>query len=236
MFSSMTQSTPPTIRSLADGLWVIDHPFTMPGGIALGARTTVVRLGDGGLWVHSPGPPHPAVDAFLKSHGPVSDIVAPNLLHHFFLADAASAWPGARVHGPAGLQAKLGGRLEIAPLDEASFAGELPAIRIEGGPKMAEFDFLHPASRTLILTDLAFNFRAPAGLITRLFLRINGALGRFGPSRLGRSYFFEDKAAMRPSVERLLEWDFDRVIVSHGEVLESGGPAAMRDAYAWLLR
>ena len=37
------------VRALDKDLWVIDHPFRMPGGIELGARTTLVRLSDGGL-------------------------------------------------------------------------------------------------------------------------------------------------------------------------------------------
>jgi hypothetical protein len=32
----------------------------------------------------------------------------------------------------------------------------------------------------------------------------------------------------------VLAWDFDRVTVTHGEILESGGPAALARAYAWL--
>jgi hypothetical protein len=36
------------------------------------------------------------------------------------------------------------------------------------------------------------------------------------------------------SLDRILSWDFDRVIVGHGELLETGGRSAFRDAYAWL--
>ena len=38
----------------------------------------------------------------------------------------------------------------------------------------------------------------------------------------------------RAPVDRVLTWDFDRVIMAHGEVLESGGREAMRTAFAWL--
>ena len=40
--------------------------------------------------------------------------------------------------------------------------------------------------------------------------------------------------AASASLERILAWDFDRVIVAHGDVQESGGYALMRDGYAWL--
>jgi hypothetical protein len=64
-------------------------------------------------------------------------------------------------------------------------------------------------------------------------MRVNSAYGRFGPSRLLR-FAIRDKAACRRSIDRILEWDFERVVVTHGEVLESGGREALRSAYAWL--
>ncbi len=37
------------------------------------------------------------------------------------------------------------------------------------------------------------------------------------------------------AMEKILTWDFDRVIVCHGEVLETGGREALREGYRWLL-
>ena len=34
---------------------------------------------------------------------------------------------------------------------------------------------------------------------------------------------FRDRRAARQSVERILQWDFDRVTVTHGEILDTGG-------------
>ena len=39
---------------------------------------------------------------------------------------------------------------------------------------------------------------------------------------------------MKASIQQVLEWDFDRIIVGHGEVVETGGKEALRQAYAWL--
>lgn len=64
---------------------------------------------------------------------------------------------------------------------------------------------------------------------TRLFLRIHGAYGRFGPTRLVR-LLLRDRAALA----RILGWDFDRIIVTHGDVLEHGGQEAVRAAFAVL--
>jgi hypothetical protein len=65
-------------------------------------------------------------------------------------------------------------------------------------------------------------------------MRVNGAYGRFGPTRLLRT-LVRDRPALRASVEKILAWDFERVVVTHGEVLERGGRDALRAGFAWLL-
>jgi hypothetical protein len=65
-------------------------------------------------------------------------------------------------------------------------------------------------------------------------LRKNGVHGRFGPTRLD-PILIRDRPAARQSFERILAWDFDRVVIARGEVLEAGGPAALRAGYDWLL-
>lgn len=37
---------------------------------------------------------------------------------------------------------------------------------------------------------------------------------------------------MRAGVERILDLDFDRVIVTHGDVVETGGREALREAFS----
>jgi hypothetical protein len=44
----------------------------------------------------------------------------------------------------------------------------------------------------------------------------------------------KDRAALRASVDTVLSWDFERVVVCHGEVLEHGGREALRSGFAWL--
>ena len=65
-------------------------------------------------------------------------------------------------------------------------------------------------------------------------MRLLWSYGRFGPSRLD-PLLIRDRRAARQSLEHILAWDFDRVVIAHGEVLEAGGPAALRAGYDWLL-
>jgi hypothetical protein len=44
---------------------------------------------------------------------------------------------------------------------------------------------------------------------------------KFAVSKL-QLRFLKDRAAMMASVKKIQEWDFDRLVMAHGEVLESG--------------
>ncbi|MBW2414483.1 MAG: DUF4336 domain-containing protein [Deltaproteobacteria bacterium] len=218
---------------LAPGILVIDRPLRV-AGLPLGTRTTAIRLSTGGLWVHSPGPLDDAARAALEKRGPVRALVAPNAMHHLFLPENAAAFPDAQVWAAPGVRAK---RKEIANIHELGgsapglWSADLQQVAIEGIPRLTEYAFFHAASRTLLLTDLCFNVHHSDSWLTRTFMRLNRAWQRFGPSRMMRS-MIRDKAALRGSLDRVLEWDFDRVVVTHGEVLAGGGRDALRDAFA----
>ncbi len=40
---------------------------------------------------------------------------------------------------------------------------------------------------------------------------------------------------MKTSIEIMLLWEFDRIIVGHGDIVNSSGKDALRNAYASLL-
>jgi hypothetical protein len=47
---------------------------------------------------------------------------------------------------------------------------------------------------------------------------------------------FTDRKALRGFVERVLDWDFDRIVLSHGDLVERSGKDVFRDAYAFCLQ
>ena len=225
------------LTPVAPDLWVATRPLPLPVG-DIGTRMTVVNLPDGGLFLHSPvrldDPTRRALDAL----GPVRSVVAPSKVHHFFVGDYRTAYPEARIYAAPGLPEKRKDLRFDAVLEDtppAEWGGAIDLILFRGAPLMNELVFLHRPSRTLILTDLAFHMRTPPRGRARLFCWLVGAGRSFGPHRIVR-LGIRDRAAARDSVRRILEWDFDRVIVAHGDVQESGGKTLLRDGYAWLLK
>jgi hypothetical protein len=199
---------------------------------------TVIRLADGSLLLHSPVVLDPGLRTELDAIGAVRFVVAPNRVHHLYAGRVAETYPDARLWIGPGLERKRPDLRYVAVLgDEApvEWRGQVDQVFFAGRPFENEVVFLHRASRTLILCDLAFNFRAGTALPTRLLMRLIRSYGRFGPSTLD-PWLIRDRAAARASLERILAWDFDRVIVAHGDVVEHGGRDALAHGYRWLLR
>ncbi len=223
------------LRRLADDLWVTERPQRF-FGLPVGARMTVIRLSGGRLLLHSPLPLDTPLRADLDALGRVAYAVAPNRLHHLYAGDVARAYADARLWVAPGLPEKRPDLVHAGVLgDEApiEWRGELEQAFFRGRPYENEVAFFHPATRTLILCDLAFNFGPRDAWPTRVLMSLLRSYGKLGPSRLD-PLLIRDRAAASASLERILAWDFDRVIVAHGDVQESGGYALMRDGYAWL--
>ncbi|MDX2166046.1 MAG: DUF4336 domain-containing protein [Deltaproteobacteria bacterium] len=225
------------LRQLAEDLWVVERPLRF-AGVEVGTRMTVVRLRDGSLFLHSPVALDEALRAALLRVGVPRYAVAPNRFHHLFVGDYRRAFSTVRLFAAPGLAEKrtdLQFDAVLSAVPPPDWAGQLDQEFFAGLPIMNEVVFAHRASRTLITADLAFNFGPAAPFATRLAFRLVGAYGRFGPSRVEK-LLVRDRAAARAALQRILTWDFDRVVVTHGAVLESGGREALRAGYAWLLK
>jgi hypothetical protein len=141
------------------------------------------------------------------------------------------------VFGALGVAAKqpgVGFDETLGDAPPALWSGELEQHVVRGVPSIDEVVFFHARSRTLLLVDLAFHVRTSDHALTRFAMRLNGAYGRFGPTRIFRYGLLRDRAALRESLERILAWDFERVVVGHGEVLERDGRRTFREAFAWV--
>ncbi len=223
-------------RRLADDIWVTESPLRFLG-LEVGSRMTIVRLDDGALWLHSPVRLDASLREVVEALGTPRYAVAPNRFHHMWIGDWAEAFPDLEIHAAPGLAAKRSDVAFAGTLgDEApeAWRGRIDQCWVRGAPMLEEVVFLHRDSRTLVLTDLAFNIGDEGAPLTKVFFRLLGRLGRFGPTALEK-VIIRDRPAARSGLETILGWDFDRIVVAHGQVLESGGRDALRLGYEWLL-
>lgn len=223
-----------TLQSVATDIWTVAIPHSWMG-LHVGTRMTVVRLASGDLLLHSPVPITAALKAEIDAIGPVAHIVCPNLFHHSYAGEAVALYPSALLYGPQDLRQKrpdLTFHADLMPQPAPAWQAELQPLAIEGC-LLQETVFYHPATRTLISCDLVENFLTSPHWITRLYLKLAGLHGRIGWSRLLRMVYTDRKAARR-SIDRLLEWPFERVVLSHGNLIDRNAHEAVRQAFTWL--
>ncbi len=224
----MTSLTP-----IAPGVHAIETSLRVAPGFYLPLRTTVLGLASGGLAIVSPQATSDEMADAIQELGPVEHVIAPNTFHHLFLEAAKDRWPEAQVHIPPALLKKRPG-LRYDHFSPEALPPELQAQTLDGAPALAETVFLHAPSKTLVVTDLVFHVLQPEGLLTGLILRMVGAHRRLGQSRALR-FATKDRAAAAESVRQILALDFERLVMAHGEIIESDAKARLEEALAWML-
>jgi hypothetical protein len=220
------------LEELAAGIWTVSAPLKLAGA-EFGTRMTVIRIGPSGLVLIAPIEIDDGLAAALAEKGEVKALIAPNAFHHFYYLAAAKRYPDAGCFLAEGVEGKLGirppGAKDLSAGSDPLWEAELEQVVLEGAPMTNEVIFYHKASRTLVLTDLCFNFDPAPGGWTGFFLRLAGAHGRLAVSRLMRAGL-KDKAKVRATIAQVLKWDFDKIIIGHGHNIKSSGKERFREA------
>ncbi len=225
------------LKPFVDGVWLATQPITIVG-MKLTVSMAVLDLVDDELLIFSPIGHSPELEREVSRLGRVTHLYSPNLFHHLWLGEWSSAFPLAKVHAPVDLPRKRPDlRIDRLVSDssepEPAFAGVLDEVTINGF-RLQETVLTHWPARTLIVADLVHNVGRPPGAWTGFYTRVMGFHDRVALSRMIRWTAFSDRQSAKESMDRVLELDFDRLVVGHGEPLESGGKQAIREAYAWL--
>ncbi|PZV06724.1 MAG: hypothetical protein DCF21_22450 [Leptolyngbya sp.] len=231
------------LRAIDRDLWVAEQPLRY-FGLSIGTRMTVIRLAGGKLVVISPIQVSDDLVGELDELGTVGHIIAPNLYHYLFATEFKAAYPAATFWATAGLRAKKPD-LAIAQVIEGGanspwsgierlFFDGFKTLSPSGPDPLDEWVFFHVASRTLILTDTAFCFDRSFPWLTQLVTKVGGGYESLSPSLLER-IATTDKETVKAAAEQVLRWNFDRVIMAHGSIVEQGGKEQFNRGYEQFL-
>lgn len=221
-------------------LWLYEGETVSFYGFPFPTRMTVIKLPDRRLWIHSPERLTPLLQAALSDLGEVSYLISPNKLHHLFLPEWIAAYPNALNYAAPGLEAKRKDIHFDHMLSEhapQAWQGEIEQTLFRGSPVMQEVIFYHRQSKTLVLTDLIENF-IPESLNgwQRRLAGIAGILAPNGKMPLDWrvSFSFGSKQQARDSLERILRWEIENIVLSHGACIVGNARAYLRESFAWL--
>ncbi len=207
--------------AIGDGIWARDGEVRMGPGMVFPSRCCALRQSDGSLLLWSPLALEPEDEDQLESLGGVSAVVAPNTYHHLFLARAQARWPDAKLWAAPGVEIKQPGLKIHRTLSDSVDVDPAVGTRLVGGlPKLNEVAVVHRPSRTLLVADMLFNVDQ-AAWVAKLLLKMSGAHGRLTQSRFWRS-LVKDPDAEAQAYGEILTWDFDRLVMAHGNVVSAG--------------
>lgn len=226
------------MRQFGDEIWIADGAPTAVAGFRYSTRMVIIRLTDGGLFVCSPIDLSDELRAQVNALGEVRVLIAPNSLHHLFLAQWKQAYPSAKLFAASGLRRRrkdiaIDGELGSEPA--AAWSQDVDQVPMLGNLITTEIVFFHRRSRTAIFTDLIQQF-APdwfvgwRALVARLDLMV--ASEPSVPRKFRAA--FVDRRAARTCLARIQAWPVDKVLMAHGTPIEQDGRAFIGRAFRWL--
>ena len=220
------------LQAIGPNIWHLQHEFKA-GGMSVSSRMTLVRLKGNKLWLHSPVPLSAEVRAQISSLGEVAFVVAPNKFHHLFVSECMTSYPEAKLFGAPGLLAKrpdLKGMTELNPTIAPEWQDELGQIFFAGIPFGNETVWFHQESRTLILTDICQWWQGALPFAPKLFASLNGVRNQLAVPRTVRM-MVKDRKAAQASARKILQWQFERIVIAHNAIIEVDAHAALKRAF-----
>jgi len=202
---------------------------------------TVIRLGDGRVLIHSPSPIDAVTKTEIEALGPVALIIAPGNYHYLNVESAQHAFPAAQTYICPGIEKKdstlsYSGILSDEP--EAAWRQDFDQVLVRGTRFIWEVAFFHRASKTLILVDLIENYgdnTVQVNWVLRFWWKFVFRMWNRPKPAPEYQMGWRDKAAARKSLERILSWDFDKIIIAHGDLIEKHARQIARTAWRAVL-
>lgn len=215
---------------VAGRIWASERPVWFHG-VRLRARTSVIRLDDGRLLIHSPAPLSDAMKQQLAELGEVRWLVVPNRFHHLGAPAAAAAFPSATVVAPSSAALRNAAlRIDVA-IDDPTFANavpELALIPLEGVPFLDETLLYHRPTETLLGADVVLRADDRDHWTWRLVARV---LRCYKRARVPADVKIADKAAAARTMTALRSLPVARLVVAHSEVIADAPLDQLLDAW-----
>ncbi|MGV1755945.1 DUF4336 domain-containing protein [Rhizobium sp. A22-96] len=229
-----------TLKEFGPDIWIADGPIiTAAAGFHYSTRMAVIRLSNGSLFLWSPTQISDVLRTEIDTLGNVAYVIPPNSLHHVFLGDWQRAYPNAKIYAPPGLAQKrrdirFDGNLNGAM--DSDWVDNIDLAVIRGNLITTEIVFFHRQSRTVLFTDLIQHFhpgwfKGWRAFVARLDLMV--AAEPSVPRKFRAA--FTDRSAARASIQQVLEWPAEKVLMAHGDPVTENGQAFIRSAFRWLI-
>jgi hypothetical protein len=227
---------------IKDQIWILQYPVRY-AGIDLFGRMTIIKLDDGDLIIHDPCKIDDRVKNQIDGLGEVKYIVAPGSYHHLFVTDFQQRYPNAETFLCPGLERKrpdihfdwiLGNK------PDPRWEDLMEQVVVQGTKYIWEVAFFHRPSKTLILVDLLENigddFEHPTSRYLRFWWKV--VFRMWNNPKAAPEYLigWGRKEIVSKSLNKILSWNAERIILAHGELLAGNINEKLRIAWRKVLQ
>ncbi|MEM8684357.1 MAG: DUF4336 domain-containing protein [Pseudomonadota bacterium] len=227
----------PLNEFVPDQIWLKDYPIHF-AGCDFNARMAVIRVSDTELMLHSPCEIDTETRDEISALGRVAYIVAPGSYHYFYIASAQAAFPEADTYICPGVERKdpsIDFDWFLSDHAPNCWADALDQVLVRGNKFIWEVVFFHKASKTLVLVDLIENIgdnTPDINWVLELWWKV--VLRMWNRPKPAPEYQmgWKDKAAARKSLKKILEWDFEKIVLAHGDLIEDHAKQAALEAWS----
>ncbi|MCL2832486.1 MAG: DUF4336 domain-containing protein [Treponema sp.] len=238
------QSPDNPLAEFGRNLWVIEGPLVKDMGLSFSTRMIIARLTDKTLWICDPVEISDSTRKDIEKLGAVKYLAVTTQRHNWRLHSSAQKYPNAELWycgKPSGhFKHNAETNTEKFPVknllgDTQLWPGDFEQILFKGNKLLSEAVFFHKSSGTVIMGDLIQNNKKIKGRpITNLVFKMSGAAFPDGGVGFDLKLTFTDRDKARESVSRILSWNFDKLIISHGPCVTSNAKEYIKKAFAWL--
>ena len=230
------------LQPFAKNLLIVDGPSVRDMGVLFTTRMAVVNLSDGSLWVNSPvSVPFDTIKRITEL-GPVKYLLAATPRHVWRLAAWHALFPEAQLWAPRPTPFTLKkGHLPFTGIlgdqPPQAWKDDFDQLAFKGNPLIEEVIFFHRESRTVILDDLIQSHPIAKGKPFRnALLKLAGVASPPGGVPLDIRLSFTNRDLARRSLEKLLSWDFCKLVMAHGPCIDRDARPFVERAFQWLAR
>ena len=226
------------LKAAGEELWIADGPTVSFYGFPYPTRMAVARFPDGRLWLWSPIEWTAELGQALDELGEVSELVAPNKLHHLFLGKWVERYPSAQLYAAPGLKKKrsdLAFTAELGVQSPAPWQGEIDHVVVGGSFAMDEVVFFHRPSKTALVCDLIQKLDESAFSGWRRWaMKLDGLVGPDGSTPREWRATFTDRKAARAALDTILSWNPEQLILAHGPVFKEKARDIIASSLRWM--
>ncbi len=225
------------MQLVGENLWIARKDFRVPAFGNLGGCATIIAYEPGKLMIVSPVNFDKSELDAIAAMGEVRYLISPNPVHHIHLPRTKDRFPKALVAGPprsALKQEDVDFDLILTEGTKFPWAATVDTIRVKARPPLdEEYIFYHRVSRTVVITDFMFNVHNAGGAWNRFWLKLNGADRKLAMSRFGKLMYHPEST--RETVEKILAWNPENLVVCHGEPVLGGAAPRIRESFREIL-